>query len=206
MSNWGMAQLQSHCVSQSQEWAGIANLAFNAVGQSYTPFLLLSAPFPITIVDQFFVQIIDSTFALSQPGVCRVAAPSYSPVAVLCLVQQISPSLNRELVGMYHYSRGAPCAVRAVRKVGYFGAVFFNTAAIPQPLLLFGQIWRYIFTVPHTFHLTSLDPLSHFPWISVMGIGCSTPNPTVCEFLPEWLRLHHKDLFTCEGGELALQD
>ena len=37
------------------------------------------------------------------------------------------------------------------------------------------------------FHVISLDPLSHTPWISVSGTGYSTPAPTVCKFLPEWL-------------------
>ena len=64
-----------------------------------------------------------------------------------------------------------PCA-RAMQKLGYFGPVFLDTAAVPRPLLLFGQIWLYIFIVPAAVHhFFPSSPSTPFSYPMGLSIG-----------------------------------
>ena len=63
-------------------------------------------------------------------GITQINAKQHAAVSIPCF------ELRRVQRG------GTVHCARAMRKVGYFGPVFLDTAAVPQPLLLFAQIWR----------------------------------------------------------------
>ena len=41
------------------------------------------------------------------------------------------------------------------------------------------------------------------PWISILGIGCSTPAPMACDLLPRWLGRLKNDVFIVKTEVLS---
>ena len=61
------------------------------------------------------------------------------------------------------------CA-HAVRKVGHFCPFSWSSSAVAVVWLNLVIYFHGATAGHHTFHLISLDPLSHSTWISVLGI------------------------------------
>ena len=87
----------------------------------------------------------------------------------------------------------------------HFHHIYSFSRWIDMVIHLQGACYRTPYFPPHF-----LGPLS--PWISVLGIGCSTPTPMACDLLPRWLGRLKTDSSTwilprwVESGESAMQD